>query len=194
MDKVKVSTIEELENARKNKIGEIVVTGELISTVKRATTLKKVFYWLIIVLLFLGINFMISSKILDFYSIFQLNSIGIKRSLGLVLAVLLAAVLFIFGIKSSKVSSYKLSYIDRFFKGNDYLSLYKVWYFWSVKSESKYYYQIISSSIALIKQVINNYLLNTSVLYTLVNRESQRYIHKTNFLKQGIYVVFWIWN
>ncbi|MBI5404168.1 MAG: hypothetical protein HY959_12275 [Ignavibacteriae bacterium] len=129
MDKVKVSTIEELENARKNKIGEIVVTGELISTVKRATTLKKVFYWLIIVLLFLGINFMISSKILDFYSIFQLNSIGIKRSLGLVLAVLLAAVLFIFGIKSSKVSSYKLSYIDRFFKGNDYLSLYKVWYF-----------------------------------------------------------------
>lgn len=129
MDKVKVSTIEELENARKNKIGEIVVTGELINTVKRATKLKKVFYWMIIVLLFLGINFMISSKILDFYSIFQLNSIGIKRSLGLILAVLLAAVLFIFGIKSSKVSNYKLSYIDRFFKGNDYLSLYKVWYF-----------------------------------------------------------------
>lgn len=129
MEKIEVNTIEELKKARDKKVDEIIVKGELVNYVKRASLIKKTFYWLIIGFLLLGLNFLIASKVIDFYSVFQLKAFGIKRILSVAFICLIVTLIFIFGILSSKVCNYKLSYIDRFFESNNCLFLYKVWYF-----------------------------------------------------------------
>jgi preprotein translocase subunit SecG len=129
MEKIEVNTIEELKNARKNKVDEIVVTSDLIDMVKKESVMKKLFYWIIIIFLLLGFNFGISSKIIDFYSIFQLKSIGLTRTVSILMVLFIDLLIVIFGLMKSKISRYNLSYIDKLYKEKENISLIKVWYF-----------------------------------------------------------------
>ena len=129
MEKIEVNTLDELKKARKDKAEEIVVNGDLINVVKKATTLKKMFYWIILLFLLLAFNFVIESKIIDFYALFNLNAMGLSRSISSVIVLIIALVIIIFGLMSSKVCNYKFSYVDQLYKNKESISLFKVWYF-----------------------------------------------------------------
>ena len=129
MEKIEVNTIEELNKARKDKVEEIVVKGELIEIIKKETMMKKLFYWIIIIFLLLGFNFGISSKIIDFYSIFQLKAMGLTRSFSIAVLIFIDLLIVIFGLMRSKICRYNLSYIDKLYKEKNNISLIKVWYF-----------------------------------------------------------------
>jgi hypothetical protein len=129
MEKLEVNTVEELKKARKEKIGEIVVTGDLIDIVKKETTRKKLFYWLIILFLLLGFNIGMSSRIIDFYTIFQFRAIGLTRTISIVIILIIDLLVIIFGLMNSKICKYKISYIDKLYNERESISLIKVWYF-----------------------------------------------------------------
>ncbi len=129
MEKIEVNTIEELKKARKDKADEIVVTGNLIGIVKKETMMKKIFYWIIIIFLLLGFNFGISSRIIDFYSVFQLRAIGLTRTVSIIMVLFIDLLIVIFGLMKSKICRYNLSYIDKLYKEKENISLIKVWYF-----------------------------------------------------------------
>lgn len=129
MKKTKVNTIDELKKTKKDKTDEIVITGDLIGQVKKATLLKNMFYWIILISLLLCFNFGMSSKLIDFYSIFQLRALGLTRTTSIVLILFFDIILFVFGLMKSKVSGYKISYIDKLYQGGGSISLIKVWYY-----------------------------------------------------------------
>ena len=129
MEKIEVNSVEELKQARKEKTGEIVVTGELIDVVKKATTTKKIYYWIIVLFLLIAFNIGLSSRILDFYSILQLKAIGITRTVSILIILVIDLLIIIFGLMNSKISKYKISYIDKLYQEKESISLIKVWYF-----------------------------------------------------------------